>query len=250
MNHTIDKVLAPSTGIDIVFNLNSLTPSSRSSIIYDADHGAKSIIVAQPLVQIRPDTVPKEIHITTLIRESGKSKRLGIKCKPTRFDKSYRLSNNKTVGAITFQYEPGMVETNIRSAYRLPLSKKQAITATLTYKGKTYSSPQDFSIHDISLSGLSMIIPRTTDMGRNDLKEIERNEQATMEILLIDKESDKINVTITSPIQITRTNTSYTKTDVFAGAMFVKLKPSEEEMLNRFIHNAQMEELARLSWKS
>jgi len=250
MNHTIDKVFTPSTGIDIVFNLNSLTPSSRSSIIYDADHGAKSIIVAQPLVQIRPDTVPKEIHITTLIRESGNSRRFGIKCKPTKFDKSYRLSNNKTVGAITLQYEPVMVETNIRSAYRLPLGKNHGITATLVYKGETYCSSKDFSIRDISLSGISLIIPRMTDIGRNALREMERNEQATIELALIDMESDKPDIIIASPIKITRTNTSHTKTDMLAGAMFIRLKLQEEERLNRFIHNAQMEELARLSWQS
>ena len=250
MNHTIDKVFAPSVGVDIVFNLNSLTPSSRSSIIYDVDHGAKSIIVAQPLIQIRPDIAPKELHITTLIKESGNSKRLGIKCKPTKFDKNYRLSNNKTVGAITLQYEPVMVETNIRSAYRLPLGKGHGITATLTYRGETYDSLKDFYIRDISLSGISMIIPKTIDIGRNTLRKMERNDQATIELVLIDTESDNPDIIIASPIEITRTNTNHTKTDMLAGAIFVKLKSSEEEKLSKFIHNAQMEELSRLRWKS
>lgn len=250
MNHTIDKVFAPSAGVDIVFNLNSLTPSSRASIIYDVDHGAKSIIVAQPLIQIRPDLAPKEFHITTLIKEGGNSRRLGIKCKPTKFEKNYRLSNNKTVGAITLQYEPVMVETNIRSAYRLPLGKNHGITATIVYNGEAYCSSKDFSIRDISLSGISLIIPRTVDTGHNTLRKMERNEQATIELALIDMESDKPDIIIASPIKITRTNTNHTKTDMLAGAMFVKLKPQEEERLNRFIHNAQMEELARLSWKS
>ncbi|MBI9092185.1 MAG: hypothetical protein JEZ12_23480 [Desulfobacterium sp.] len=248
MTHTIEKIFAPSVGVEIVFNLSSLNPSSMPSIIYDVDHARQRIVIAQSLIPIKPNTVSKEVHLTTLIKGKSGNKRVGIKCKPIKFDNSYKLSSNNTVGAITFEYEPGVVDTNIRAGYRLPLSKKHKVGAKLNYKGVNYYSAKDFSILDISLSGIGIVIPRTIDKGkRNPLNSIKRGEHAKIGIILTDEESAEPSITIPSIIQIARINNNHTETKILAGTKFVGLKPTMEEDLNKFIHKAQMEDLKRLS---
>ncbi len=248
MTNTIEKIFAPSVGVEIVFNLSSLTPSSMPSIIYDVDHARQRIVIAQSLIPIKPNTVPKEVHLTTLVRGKNGNSRLGIKCKPIKFDNNYKLSSSNTVGAITFEYKPGIVETNIRAGYRLPLTKSHKVKAKLNHKDINYSSGKEFFILDISLSGIGIVIPKTINKGkRNPLTQIKRGEHAKIGIIFINEEDAKKNITIPSIIQIARVNPNYTETRILAGTKFVGLKPAMEEDLNRFIHKAQMEDLKRLS---
>ncbi|MCP4116839.1 MAG: hypothetical protein GY737_15775 [Desulfobacteraceae bacterium] len=248
MTYTIEKIFNPSVGVEIVFNLSSLSPSSMPSIIYDVDHARKRIVIAQSLIPIKPSAVPKEVHLTTLVKGEKGNQRVGIKCKPVKFDNSYRLSSNNAVGAITVEYEPGIIDTNIRAGYRLPLGQKYKIKAKLNHKGINYASGKEFFILDISLSGIGIIIPKIIGKGkRNPLTRIERGEHAKIGIVFINEEDPKKNITIPSIIQIARVNTSYSETRILAGTKFVGLKPVIEEELNRFIHKAQMKDLKRLS---
>ena len=250
MTHTIEKTFSPSVGVEIVFNLSSLTPSSMPSIIYDVDHTRQRIVIAQSLIPIKPNTVPKEVHLTALVKGKTGNKRVGIKCKPIKFDNNYKLSGSNTVGAITLEYKFGIVETNIRAGYRLPLTKSHKVKAKLNYKETDFYSTKDFIILDISLSGIGIVIPRTIDKGKlNPLTRIERGEHAKIGLILMaeEAESGKPGITIPSIIQIARVNTNYTETRILAGTKFVGLKPEIEEDLNRFIHKAQMEDLKRLS---
>ncbi|WP_158406071.1 hypothetical protein [Desulfobacula toluolica] len=48
MDFDISKGMLPSVGVDMVFNINSMVPYCRPSIIYDVDLANKTIIIAQP----------------------------------------------------------------------------------------------------------------------------------------------------------------------------------------------------------
>ena len=248
MDQNIDKILVPSLGIDIVFNLSSLTPSSKPSIIYDVDHTRQTVIVAQPIIPIHPGTEKREVHLTMLIKDKGSKKRIGIKCRPVKFHKDYKLSNTTTVGAVTFEYEPKIIETNIRAAFRLTLVKKHAIRAKIVSGGGNYYSTQHFFFKDISLGGVAMVIPKNIDNRRNPLARIKPKEQMPFGIIIIGENANQPNIAIPSIIEILRVNTTYTETSILAGARFVKFsKPESEDKLNRFIHKSQMEDLKRLS---
>lgn len=248
MIHSIDKILVPSLGVDIVFNLSSLTPFSKSSIIYDVDHARQRVVVAQPMIPIHPDTEKKEVHLTMLIKDKNSKKRIGIKCRPIKFHKDYKLSNDTSVGAVTFEYQAEIIETNIRAAFRLTLVKKQGIRAKLIYGGGNYYSTEHFFFKDISLGGIAMVIPRTINNRRNPLARIKAKEQIPFGIIIIGENPNQSNLAIPSIIEILRVNSTYTETSIIAGARFVKFsKPSSEENLSRFIHKSQMEDLKRLS---
>lgn len=243
----IRKILSPSLGVEIVFDLNSLTPQVSSSIIYDVDHLKQTVITAQPRIPINPDFVARTIHLTTLVTVKGSKKRVGIKCRPIEFNNDYRLSNNRRVGAIIFKYDPPMTETTIRSAYRLPVGKRHGIRMKLIHGENNYYSTRDFSIRDISLTGITLVIPRNIKDRQNPLERIGLNVLLPLGII-INKDPETPATIIPAIIKIMRLQSTPTGSYRVAGARFERFgNPSCEEELNRFIHREQFEDLKRLS---
>ena len=247
MTQTIEEIFAPSTGVEIVFNLNSLNPVASSSIIYDTDHIKKSIVIAQPLRNIAPSTSFDEMHLTTLLKVDFDKKRFGIKCKPIIFHNDYHLFDNSKVGAITVEYYPRLIETNIRSAYRMPISGNFTIKAKLIFNNSSYYSTKDFFIRDISINGIGIIIPIKLNKTPNPLIALKRNSQAVIGMLLMTPNSKNPFATIPIKIEIVRINTNYSENHIFAGIKFIWLTQDKESQLNKFIHTAQLDELRRLS---
>ncbi|MBF0302703.1 MAG: PilZ domain-containing protein [Desulfamplus sp.] len=247
MTQTIEEIFAPSTGVEIVLNLNSLHPIAASSIIYDADHTKHSITVAQPLRNITPSTPFDELHLTSLIKVNFDKKRFGIKCRPLVFHKDYSLFDNSRVGAITFEYTPLLIETNIRSAYRMPISGNFTVKAKLLFNNSSYYSTKDFFIRDISINGLGIIIPSKLNRTTNPLTDLQRNTKAVIGMLLMTPNSKQPFATIPLKIDIVRINNNYSEKHIFAGVKFIGLTPDKEAQLNKFIHMAQLDELRRLS---
>ncbi|MFO7750430.1 MAG: PilZ domain-containing protein [Desulfobacteraceae bacterium] len=246
MTLDISRIFCPSRGVELAFDLNSLYPTAKSSIIHDTDHDNRRIVVAQPMAPVTPGaTAEKEMHITTLLKSRDRTIRLGIKCRPVSFDNNYRLSEKVSVGAIILQYTLPVFETNIRSAYRLPLSKKYAISATMTYKDETYTSGSDFFIRDISVTGLGILIPGTVDNAVNLLSKAEVKEKADVDITLF-HDKEKLD-TVPVKTAFARIHSRYSDSAALAGLNFTKLRPAHEEILHRFIHNAQIDELKRIS---
>ncbi|MBF0258079.1 MAG: PilZ domain-containing protein [Desulfamplus sp.] len=247
MTHTAEEIFEPSTGVEIVMNLNSLHPLAASSIIYDTAHPKKNIIVAQPLHHITPSTSFDEMHLTTLLKFGMEKKRVGIKCKPLIFHKDYLLFDNSRVGAITLEYSLPLLETNIRSAYRMPMSKNFTVKAKLIFNNHSYYSTKDFSIRDISINGLGLIIPSKLNKTSNSLTELKRHSQAVIGMLLMTPNSKNPLATIPLKIKVARINLNHSENSIFAGVKFVELTQDKEVQLNKFIHMAQLDELRRLS---
>ncbi|MBF0572431.1 MAG: PilZ domain-containing protein [Desulfamplus sp.] len=246
-NISIEDVFAPSTGVEIVFNLNSLNPFTSSSIIYDADHKKKSIIVAQPNRRITPSTSFEEMHLTTLLKVDLEKKRFGIKCKPSIFHNDYCLFDNSKVAAITVEYTPPLLETNIRSAYRMPITKDYTVKAKLIFNNNSYYSTKDFFIRDISISGLGIIVPIRRNKIINPLSTLKRHSQAVIGMLLMTPNSKQPFATIPLKIEVARLNQNQSENHIFIGVKFIGLTPDKEGQLNKFIHMAQLDGLRRLS---
>ncbi|MBF0204233.1 MAG: hypothetical protein HQK67_07945 [Desulfamplus sp.] len=247
MNHTIEEIFSPSTGIEIVLNLNSLHPIAASSIIYDVIHNKKHIIVAQPLNYITKSTVFDEMHLTTLMKVDLDKKRFGIKCKPLIFHRDYPLFDNSRVGAITLEYKPPLLETNIRSAYRMPMGSNFTVKAKLIFNNNSYYSTKDFFIKDISITGIGIIIPIKLHKTTNPLTDLKRHSKGVIGLLLISPNSKQPFATIPLKIEIIRTDSNYSENYIFAGIKFIGLTQDKEVQLNKFIHMAQLDELRRIS---
>lgn len=247
---TIEKIFMPSTGVDIVFNMNTITPHSRSSIIYDIDYKKKEVIIAQPLTPITSSTTYDELHLTTILQDKGRKLRAGVVCTELKIIKGYKLANNKSIPVICLKYKPPVKETNIRSAFRLPLSKQHVIKGKILLNQQEYLTPHDFSIRDISLSGIGLHVIKKKGNAPHPLSQLENGDQIMIGIILIDTSQTIPSAAIPMRAQVTRINTEFSQTHILIGFQITGLKQEHETILGQFIHKAQVDELKRLSGRS
>jgi len=249
----LKKIFIPSAGVDLVFNLNSLSPYAKSSIIYDIDHDEQTIIVAQPLNPLTKNLEYDEMHLTTIIRgEKGKI-RVGIKCEPVKIIKKYKLAGTNSVDVIQLRYFPPLIETtNIRSAYRLALGSHFSINGKIIYLDHEYITKKDFIFYDVSFAGAGLIAPKRISLKTNPLIRIKKHEIIKIGMILQKEGKDEPSkmeavAIIPANAEIHRINTDYSKTHVFIGIKFFNISSEKEDALNAFIHEAQVDGLQRLS---
>ena len=250
MTLNIDKIFLPSKGVDIVFNINSMMPYSRGSIIYDINLKSKEIIIAQPLIPFTKNTEFRELHLTNIIHNKNRKFRVGVKCVQFKLIKKYQLANKTYVPAVSLKYKLPVTENNIRSAFRLPLSTIYAIKAKIFYNQLEYTSPRDFTIRDISLSGLGLIIPKQKLGKTNPLSLIKPKEKILIGIILINTKQQKPIGTFPLTTTVARMKTDYSDTQYLMGVKILNIKTNHENMLNKFIHEAQVAELKRISMRN
>ncbi len=245
----MDNVFRPSAGVNIVLNMNSLSPHSRTSIIYDIDPTRKEITIAQPLTPFSKNTRFKDLTITTTVHDKNRERRVGVECVQFRVIDKYRLTGKTEVAAVVLKYELPVKECNIRSAYRLPLSKKFTVKGKIFFNKMTYSTPRDFSIWDISQIGLGLKIPKKRDDKTNALSSLKKNEEIAIELILIKMSQDQPEGTFTVRTKIARIKSNYSSTHSLMGVEMIDLKTNSENILNKFMHDAQVDELKRLKRK-
>ena len=250
MGYDVENIFQPSVGVDIVFDMEALTPVSRSSIIYDMDPQSKTITIAQPIVPITSDTQYNQLHLTTITQTGNRRVRIGIPCRPVRFIEKYQLANGSQVQALVMEYLPPPNETNIRSAFRLPLSFRHTIKAKLLFNGKEFFTAKDFKIKDISFAGIGLVLPKEIKGVLNPLTAISVGTPVAFGMILVDKEESDPIGKLPVKTQVVRLNPNYSDTHCLIGLKILTILQEHETILNRFIHNAQIAELKRLSQRS
>ncbi|MFA5905632.1 MAG: PilZ domain-containing protein [Desulfobacula sp.] len=227
--------------------MNSLSPYSRSSIIYDIDLKKQTIIIAQPIIAFSKNTYFRELHLTTIVQEKNRKIRLGVQCEIFSLINQYPLANKTSVQAVALKYQLPVEETNIRSAFRLRLSTKSILKSNLLYGKLEYSSPKNFTIRDISLNGVGLVIPKTKNTQHNPFSEIKINDEIVLEIILMDADGEYPLDNIPIRTQVTRINQKYSESYVLLGLKIINLSNQNEALLSKFIHDAQVDELNRQS---
>ncbi|WP_218576721.1 PilZ domain-containing protein [Desulfobacter latus] len=249
MDFDVKKIFFPSVGVSIVFNINSDFPVSKSSIIYDADFKKQTITIAQPIPPISLATSFEQLHLTTLVNIDQRRLRIGVRCRPIQFISNYPMAGGLPVKAIVVKYQLPVIETNIRSAFRLPMTSRYTVKAKIVYNKQEYRTPSDFKIKDISFSGLGLIILETKKK-RNTLSSLLKvGTEMIMGLALVDRDQPGAIGTFPVRIEVVRINMNYSETHTLIGLKIINLTQKNQEMLNRFIHTAQIEELKRISKK-
>ena len=249
MGIDVKKIFLPSVGIDLVFNMNTDFPISKSSIIYDVNFKKKTITIAQPNNPITPNTSFEQLHLTTLVNINQRRLRIGIRCKPVKFINNYPMAGGTPVKAIILQYQLPAIETNIRSAFRLPMTARYVVKAKLIYNKQEYRSPGDFKIRDISFSGLGLVILEKKEKNKTPLSALKSGTDMIMGIALLDNNLPGTVSTFPIKIQVARINMNYSQTHTLIGLKITNITRENEQVLNQFIHAAQVEELKRISKK-
>jgi hypothetical protein len=235
-------------GVDLVFDLDSLSPKSKSSLIYDCDESRKQIIVAQPNQKIHKTSNIGQMHISSLLKKELSSKiRLGYSCKIIDIIKDYSLSNQVKTEALLLEYHPPAIEINIRSAFRFRPNSIFEVFGKLVVNKEIFYSGRHFKFHDISVSGIGILIPKKILKERNPLLDLKSDGYAKIGILLKNAEKEDFISTIECDVKIVRTNMDYNQLSGFAGFSMLNLNQEQEETLNRFIHNAQLHEIRKLN---
>ena len=237
----------PSVDVDLVFNMNSLTPVARSSIIHDANFQRKTLTIAQPLVPITRKTAYERLDLTTIIADRQNRTRVGIECQPIEFINQYRLANQMMSKAVILSYKLPVQETNIRTAFRLPLSKKYTIRAKMIYESVGYYTPNDFRIKDISFTGMGILIPKKKSLRPNPLMGLKKTDIIPLGLVLTDEEEETPVGAFPLRAEIMRINKNYSDAYAQTGLKILDLDEKNETVLNRFIHTAQIDQLKKFS---
>ncbi len=248
MSFKIESILTPSVGVDLVFNLNSINPISRPSIIHDTDFKKKTITIAQPLIAITSATTYDTLHLATIFQTKQRKIRAGIQCKPIQFDNQYHLANQAISKAVILKYKLPVEEINLRSAFRLPMGHSHTIKAKLKYNQTDYYTAKDFSIRDISLTGMGLLLSKKNP---NPLMWLKKADVIPMGMILV-KTGEKDNKpagTLGLKTTVVRVNENYSNTHTLVGLKIINLNKKNETLLNRFIHEAQIDELNRLHFR-
>lgn len=243
----LQKIFAPSTGVDLVFNMQSSAPTSRSSIIFDADVNDHTITVAQPFVPVSPETQFDTLHVTTTVPGRQKRIRVGMACQPVQFIDQYPLAGNAVSKALVLRCDPPVAETNIRTAFRLPLGSRHIVRGKLVFRETEFYTAADFKIRDISFSGMGILIPQKVKTRPHPLCRLAYHDILPMGLVLMDTSKAAPFGTLPVKTQVKRINTDFSQTHILAGLKVIRITRDNESLLNKFIHDAQVAELKRLS---
>jgi hypothetical protein len=242
----IKKIFLPSSGIDMVFNINSITPYSKSSIIYDVDYSRATITIAQTANPFSRDTTFKELHLSCIVNEKNRKFRAGVKCTKFKVINDYVLAGKTKVQAVIFKYQLPVEEINIRSAFRLSLGLDYSIKGKIVYKGHELYTGKDFAVKDISMSGIGIVIPRRIKAA-HPLAKVRKNEEIAIGVILINNSQEAPVSTFPIKAKAVRIIPDFSEIHSFIGFKIIDLKTDRENILNKYIHAAQIDELKKLS---
>lgn len=248
MNIEDDLFLKPGMGVDLVFNLDSMSPISKSSIVFDCDESRRQVVVAQPAQRIHKDYQFNQMHISSLVKKELSAKvRLGYSCRILDCINEYSLSNRGKSEALVIEYSPPAMEINIRAAFRFHPTSNFDVYGKLVINDDMYYSGRHFKFHDISITGIGILIPKKILKERNPLLDLKTNSHAKIGILLKTGGKEDSAATIECDIKVVRTNMEFNLLSGFAGCSMLGLAHEHEETLNRFIHNAQLHEIRKVN---
>ena len=205
------------------------------------------MIVAQTIPPIPASARFNRMHVTTLVKK-GMSEvvRYGLKCDIIEVIDDYRLGDGKPVPAIVLKNYPPPRAVNIRRAYRLRPNPSFDVAGKLLYHREECISGRHFKVHDVSLTGIGLLIPKLVDGRRNPLMGMEPGAEIETEWIFKEPPPGGSITTVSNKIKVVRFRGNYSRKYGFAGFAFERMKKADEERLARFIHEAQLHEIRHL----
>ena len=253
MTPTPERILTPGMNVDLVLNLNSLSPVTRPTTIHDGNPKKREILIAQPSPPLLPSHGEGTIHLTALVRDpGGRKRRYGIRCEILDFVSGFRLARDQGVEAVRLRYGEKLETVNIRSAYRISPNRQFSMAAKLILGTHAFSSGKDFTILDLSAGGIGIVVPRRIDGSRNPLLELKTGTSGKLGMLLKQNPTEEDATPLPDErfacaIRFVRINPTYTERTGLMGARFVRLPNETEEAIGRFVHKAQLAEIRQLN---
>ena len=250
MKQKKDTIFTPGKSVELVFNLNSLSPVSRSCMIYENNTKKKEIILSQTSPRTLKTVKYDTLHLTILTTNDKNEKiRLGLECKIKDFIK-YKLNQDTVEDGILLSYKETVQDVNIRSAFRIKPNDQYSILAKFECRNSDFYSGKHFKIFDISLSGVGFLIPNIPDKKKNPLIKLEIGDLGKIGIVLKENSGEDSEPEIKrlfNQVKVVRINKNFNPRYILIGCQFTKnWERDEEEGLGSFVHQLQLFEIRHL----
>jgi c-di-GMP-binding flagellar brake protein YcgR len=169
--------------------------------------------------------------------------RLGLKCKILKFINNHKISDRVRENVFLIQYAPPMRKINLRSTYRLHTSCRFSVDGNIHVDDAIFVSGKSFSIRDISVTGIGLLVPKKIGKKENTLLDVSVGQTYDLELQLKEANVDEKRFKISTSIEIARKVMSFNDRSGFIGGRFTKIESEEAEKLYQYIHNAQLFEI-------
>ncbi len=94
---------------------------------------------------------------------------------------------------------------------------------------------------------MGLAVPKKLGGKTNPLTQIQSGTLVPVGMILVDKGQKAPVGTFPVKTKVMRLNPNYSETHMLVGLKIIAITPESEDLLNRFIHNAQIDELKRVS---
>jgi hypothetical protein len=226
-----------------------MVPDVRAAVIYECNHDLSQMVISQTRPKIDPSFEFNEMDITVLVEEDLNQKnRNGLGCMILRYLKDYMISEQTTENALLVEYFLPIKEMNVRSAFRFEPDNMFTVEGVIDAGEKQYVSGRDFKVKDISSTGIGLIVPNYLKQERkNFLLEMGKGEIAGITLRLIENTSGENEIMVSSEVEVVRLARTLSPKNRLIGMRFTTLSQKDEESLSRFIHNAQLNKIRKIS---
>lgn len=239
------KIFTPGARLELIFNKETPKPDFFAAKLHSCDFNTENMIVTETSPIIPHDFQYTDMEISTILTVSqGQEIRVGAKADIVQHINDLELPDSGRPGnGISLKYALPIRKVNLRSdraTYRLPLKKNFEVKGYLYHKKKAYKLGEFFLVKDISITGIGLQIPKTVDGAPNPLMEITVGERAEVELSMIDFRSEGNWVDIACFFGVVRRQSKKQADAYSIGAKLTRLSPSNEELLNKFLCDAQL----------
>jgi len=241
---SIEGIFMPESRVEVAFNLDNPVPLVLRTNIYKCDYGANRMLIYQTHPQILPDFRYDTMNIAVLIeQELNRMIRVGLPCKIVKFVNDYQISERLKENLFLIEYFPPMRKINLRSTFRLRTSYRYNVEATICSDDVSYASGTYFTVQDISVTGIGLLVPKKVGKRKNPFSRISVDDMCDIEVKLERAESKERPYRISTAIKVARKVVSYNPLSSFIGALFIDLSPVDQENLFQYMHEAQLYEI-------
>jgi hypothetical protein len=164
--------IKPGLSVKLVVGIDPRTERvyARNSTVHDVD--GDRLVLAQTEPWIRRSMLGKEITVTYLAKEKGRSLRYGFSAVITEFIDSYVLASAQEVRAVAVRRKTDPVPYNIRVYYRVEPTGRSGLDVSVLQKR--------VNVLDISLGGIKFTFDRSLELKAHAEVKVNFNIEGTV----------------------------------------------------------------------
>ena len=244
LKHRIQDIFNEGKRIEVVFNIESMAPIVHPTEIFKCNYEKAILLLFQTRPKILPSFQYRSMDIATLLTlELNRKFRVGLPCRIVKFINNYQVSERVKEDFFLVEYSPPLRKINLRSTFRLRASYRYVVGGIFNIDNALYVSEKDFKVHDISVTGIGMIVPKQIGKKNNPLLNLDTGQEFEIQLRLKDAASQDSEFKISTCVKIARKMMSYNVKSGFLGLKFLGLDPTGQEKLFQYIHDAQLYEI-------